>query len=535
MKTPGQHGLAELAVFMHVRSVARRWVLPTFGMVGLLALVLRLFRLTGPSLWFDEGGSLSASSRPNLWRVLDDLARAREGNHFQPLYFAVLHVWRTVLGSSVCCLRVLSVIFGLAALVVLVLVAARAFGVMCALISAVLISTSAFFVGHAQEARPYALLLCLSAALLYLFVRAGEQRAEQPLGLWSWLFWACLAVSVFASMLVAFFAAGLALGDLLVGRRLRTWLRTWVPCVVTALPALAFYLLSTAAAHPGETHVTQLGGSLVRNAVFAVYGVMVGSTYGPPVEQLHGSGATHLVLSYWPTLLPLAVVALVAVIAALHALRGDSVSGDERSLAHILIVTFVVSYAIMFVFALATRLNWQPRHSFFLALPLFLLLPFAARSCGGRRGRAWRWVGGIALGLLVVANLFSLGHAYFDTAYARDDYRDVARYLVANRGAHGPSLLLYGVPDLLRYYGDSSTIDAEAIDQERLAAEVEARTDGAPAVVLVSNREWAFWTQPESVVQAMAPRYRFVGSVHFPYFIIYRFSLAAQTAGAGLR
>ena len=55
------------------------------------------------------------------------------------------------------------------------------------------------------------------------------------------------------------------------------------------------------------------------------------------------------------------------------------------------------------------------------------------------------------------------------------------------------------------------------------------------AVVLVSNREWSFWTQPESIVQAMAPRYRLVGSVHFTYFIIYRFSIAARTAAAGPR
>lgn len=494
-----------------------------FAVVAATAVALRLYRLTASSLWADEAGSLQQSSGTSLWATISYLARTAEGDHFQPLYFILLYLWRAIAGSSVFSLRALSVLFSLAALIVVALTAARVFGRFHALLATTLVAVSAFFVIHAQEARPYALLLFLGALLLLLFLRVRERRAQRSYPPVSWAFWACFGIGVFASITMAIMAAGLALGDALVDRHPRRWLRTWLPCVVAALPALVFYLLSSAAAHPRDAGTTHLSGSLVRNAVFAVYGIVAGTTYGPPIEGLRGSNPAGLVLSYWPSLLVLATAVIVALVALLLVIRGDALSREERSVSLILLIAFVTSYTLMFVFALAASLNWQPRHSFFLALPLFLLLPLAAR--GGRSsGRAlWQIIGCVAVVVIVLANVFSLGHLYWNDAYARDDYRAVARYVDENPGRRSV-LLGFAYPVALRYYGDDQTLDGRGLPLDRLAESIRTLTGGAPRVLLISNREWAYWDQPQSIVEAMSEEYRFEGSVEFAYFTLYRFS-----------
>lgn len=214
----------------------RTLALVTIGVVAALAIGLRLFHLTAPSLWNDEGGTLSATRGSGLAAVVSALAHTSQGDHFQPLYFLLLYAWRSIAGSGVFSLRVPSVGLGLAALVVLGLTAARAFGRTHALVTCALLAVSAFLVTQAQEARPYALLSFLAALLLYLFLMIREQRQQRRYPPLLWAFWACFALAFFASILSAFFAAGLAIGDAAAGGRGRAWMRTWLPCVVASLP-----------------------------------------------------------------------------------------------------------------------------------------------------------------------------------------------------------------------------------------------------------------------------------------------------------
>ena len=348
--------------------------------VAVAAVAVRLYHLTASSLWADEGGSLQQSSGASLWATLSYLAHTSEGDHFQPLYFALLYLWRAIAGSGVFSLRVLSVLFSLAALVVIVLTAARVFGWLHALLTATLVAVSAFFVIHAREARPYALLLFLGGLLLLLFVRVREERTQRSYPRVSWAFWVCFGVGAFASITMAIMAAGLALGDALVDRHPRRWLRTWLPCAAAALPALGFYLLSSAATHPRDAGTTHLSGSLVRNAVFAVYGLLAGTTYGPPLEGLRGPDAAGIVLSYWPSLLVLAAAVILALVAALLAIRGDALSSDERSVSLVLLIAFVdvVCTDVRLLFRVEPELAAPP-----LVLPGVAALP--APSSGRSR------------------------------------------------------------------------------------------------------------------------------------------------------
>ncbi|MGB3220166.1 MAG: glycosyltransferase family 39 protein, partial [Anaerolineae bacterium] len=74
----------------------------------LLALALRLHRLAGPSLWYDEGVTAAISQRN-----LADLARWTADDIQPPLYYVLVAGWTRLAGASEWALRFPSVAAGL--------------------------------------------------------------------------------------------------------------------------------------------------------------------------------------------------------------------------------------------------------------------------------------------------------------------------------------------------------------------------------------------------------------------------------------
>ena len=511
---------------------ARRWALVAGGVLLAAAVVLRFADLSGPSLWFDEGGSLRATNQTSLHAMLSDLVQTAHGDRFQPLYFILLWFWRQIAGDSAFSLRLPSALLGIAAVVVLVAGARELYGVRGAVWSLLFVAPSALLIQHAQEARPYALLIFLTAlqtVLLLGLLEGATWRSRR-----SWAFWLVTGVASFASILTILFSLGLAAGDLVVCRRPRRFLSRWLPAALASLPAVLFFLASNVSTAPSDAQVTKLGGSVVRNAVFAVYGTLVGTTYGPPIQRLQDQPGLRTVLHYWPALAVFVVVfaALAALVAA--ALRRGRMAPAQRRRAHVLLVALVCSYILMIGFTVATKLNWQPRHSYFLVIPVALLLPLlvVAWDGGGAAARRWRTIAVASLVALAVLNLYSLSHHFFDRAYALDDYRDAAHYIATGTGPNHPGVLLFGVQELLEYYGATNLVDGRGLDQSELAQGVASATHDAHSVMLVIDRQSTYWKQSESVAAAMAPDYRLTTVATFPYFTIYTFDRAAGATKA---
>ncbi len=162
---------------MEGKHWARRWGSPA-ALVAVAA-TLRLFDLRGPSLWFDEGGSLRATSQSTFSGMFSDLLHTAHGDRFQPLYFVLLWCWRHLFGSSAFSLRLPSALLGIAAVAVLALAARRLFGTEGALWCAFFSAPSAFLIIHSQEARPYALLILL-VALQFACLLWVRDRADRP-------------------------------------------------------------------------------------------------------------------------------------------------------------------------------------------------------------------------------------------------------------------------------------------------------------------------------------------------------------------
>ncbi len=130
------------------------------------ALVLRLHRLDAQSFWYDEGNSARIAER-SAQLIIEGAA----GDIHPPLYYLALHVWRALFGESEAALRSLSVACGVGLALFAGLTARALFGPRAGLVAAALVAVSPFAIYYSQEARMYALLALEAAASSYALLR----------------------------------------------------------------------------------------------------------------------------------------------------------------------------------------------------------------------------------------------------------------------------------------------------------------------------------------------------------------------------
>jgi mannosyltransferase len=171
-----------------------RWRLLYALTVGLSALAGFAF-LGRSSLYLDEAVSTTIASAP--WHRFTQSVLHREVNAV--FYYVVLRGWAHI-GHSEFAVRSLSVLAGVAAVAILILVARDLFGRRAALVAGVLLAVDPLLVELAQDTRGYALSLLLVVASSALFVR-GIQRSS------SWATWAGYAVVSALAAYANFWAA----------------------------------------------------------------------------------------------------------------------------------------------------------------------------------------------------------------------------------------------------------------------------------------------------------------------------------------
>ena len=492
------------------------------------SIFLRFFLLTNQSLWLDEGWSLILSDGRSFQENLAKILGKESGDKYQPLYYLILFYWRSTFGDSEFAVRSLSAILGIGSVITLFFTVLRIYGKNHAVLSFLLLTFSSFNIYYSQEARPYSLLIFLTSLQLYFFSKALKEEESNEF-LSKCFFCLCTAIGLCGSILIGIFSLALSLSHLIVYKKLKHWLKWWIPAAVFSLPMIFFYLLSPAAADPKNTLVTSSGLPIVQNIAFVLYGLLVGTTYGPPIEKLRGDDKIQVLLNYLPQIFLLflvtSIVFLALVIVLWKSPRGNKYQRADYFFATLLVVSFVLA----FIFAAATKINWLPRHSFYLYLPLAIIFPSTLNQ-GGRlktlrtKLKTVTQSAKFAIIFLIIINIYSLSNYYFDKDYRKDDYRSVVKYLLDNRGYSDKSVLLSGTPRLMSYYGDTLTLDGGNIKKQTFAEQLRDLTKDSDTVFLVINRE-LFWKKynDNSVQGVMSDLYVMQSKVSFPYFNIYRF------------
>lgn len=198
----------------------------------LLALFLRTWRLAEECAWQDEIFTLECLDRPFQEAISGMLSTS---SSIPPTYPVMAWGWSRLFGTEPEVLRWMSILLGLATLVVLYGTAHRWYGSAGGWMALATLGMSEFHIYYSQEIRVYVVLILVVALTFHCFVRWLEKRET----LWYrlHLLCSCLAIATHPFALVYFTVEGAFL--LLTGR----WReRAFLHWLATFLPVLAILL-----------------------------------------------------------------------------------------------------------------------------------------------------------------------------------------------------------------------------------------------------------------------------------------------------
>lgn len=482
----------------HWKSARRVLV---FGLAAGLA--MRWLNLSNQSLWYDEGTSIILSQGKSLQDVADGIFHCQTSEALQPLYFAILYGWRSIFGSGETALRGLSAVLGCAGLILAVLSGLRAGGRFAGAASALVASLSSYHVLYSQEVRPYGLLMALAAAQLWWYLRcisSGDNGKESG-SAW-WILGLISSLLSLASVFGLLCTCALALADATRGGvRKSNWVRSWLTVAGCCLPGLAYLAAVWLWARPASAAVSLLKQSLVFNVAFGTYGLMVGPTYGPPLSALRGDDRFRALLEHSVELFILAVSAAALAWVASRVVARKS--GTIRTLS-----TFLGIHFLLFVgFGAATHLNLQPRHLACAWPTLVVVLGLIASEGFESRTEGWGRVAVACCCTLAALNGYSTYKYFTAREHSRDDYRAAAGIIHEVSGRKVPVLILWGNPDLLRYYGAERIVDGRQFEAADIGGRAARELAGANLIMVAVNREF-YWKSPGKVEESFSPQYR---------------------------
>ncbi len=471
------------------------------GLLLLLSLCLRWYRLDGQSLWADEGNSAALALR-----ALPTITRDAARDIHPPLYYYLLHFWVRLWGTSESALRSLSALSGTALVLVTYLLGRKLFSLQVGLMAALLAAISPLQIHYSQETRMY-ILVSLWTALsvlffvtwMHLWTAMASLARSRPL---------CSAV-----LYVVFTTAAL----------------------YTHYFAFTLPLVTNLAYGLGMTVYASLRRPS-RITAWALAQLVVLALYSPWLRLVGGQ------LTTWPAVSEsLSLWALICELIRVFAL-GLSVE-PKPSLALLGFGTLVVLGALPWaLWRFGQERWWLPRllprpqvHALLFTLlylwlpilalyvlslsrpaydPKFLLIVTPAFHLLLGRAVAGEWLGGafkthpsafarpavasLLLFFVVASTVPPLRNYYFDERYARDDYRRMASYITA-AGQNGDAIILNapGQIDIFSYYYDGQLPIYPLPGQRPLD---EAKTQEALEQIVARHRHLyvLFWGTEES-------------------------------------
>ncbi|MCK4315185.1 MAG: glycosyltransferase family 39 protein, partial [Anaerolineae bacterium] len=442
------------------KQPAPRSLLPTsyflLLVILLLAAALRFYHLDAQSFWNDEGNSARIAER-----TLDLILEGAAGDIHPPGYYLLLHYWRALFGQSEFVLRSLSVVAGLVLIVFTYLLGRHLFGEVTGLMAAFLGAISPFAIYYSQEARMYALLAAVSAASTYLLLRFLVSDMGQKPGFSEKTWFLAYVLTTTAGLYIQYaFSFVLLVHNSIFGlwwlamarrsvyrgrchreyswRWLVVWAGTQAVIVALYLPWLPIALRSlTGWSAAGRAY--ELGRALLD--VLRVLSVGTTLPIGEATVALAGA-VVLLLVGLWPVLHALPPRVLVAVSKVEGRPTEWSQRDDRVGWLGVASIALYLLLPIVFIFAFDL---YKPAWLKFLVVvlpPFYLLLAhgvenltsltlYALRDTQHATRNTRCVVRGICYVSLLAAPLPSLHNLYFNPAYARDDYRQIAADVAA--------------------------------------------------------------------------------------------------------
>lgn len=411
--------------------------------IVMLYLALAFYRLDNQSFWTDE--AFSVNQRFLAGPIWTDL------NRISPLYFILLGLWSKLVGTTEFALRTLSIFSGLVAVCITYFIGYRLFDRRTAVLGAILLASSPYFIWYAQEVRYIALVLMTSLVMSYSFHRAIS------CGSWKWWlsYGATSLLALFSLVTIVLLVAAHGL-FILCRASYRPMLRKFMACQVPALLLFAIWFgfrsgalnliavltkAPTVTLHDPTRSRESLPASDVAGMIpYTLYAFSAGFSLGPSLRELHISRSISTLVSHAPILTTVGVLFAMMFVLGLKKLRQNR---DAR-----IFLLLWLALPVLGAFTVATTTTFHVYNTRYVAMsfPAYILI-LATGIAGVRRP-------GIQFALLssvLIVNGISLANYYFDSEYAREDARSAARYL-ETMARPGDIILAVGNPTALQYY-----------------------------------------------------------------------------------
>jgi 4-amino-4-deoxy-L-arabinose transferase-like glycosyltransferase len=379
--------------------------------------LLRFYRLGFQSLWIDESLQYSIAGADGFTGVIDRLPRSIH----PPLSFLVNHFFLRF-GDFDAFLRVPSVLFGIASLPLVYLLAQQITSKRAAVFTALIVAISPLHIWYSQDGRMYAQLIFFSLLSTVLLLRALARANPY--------WWGGYALAVTAGMYThVFMALGVIAQCLWVllwhRRHLLAYCLSGVAAVLLYLPQLVwwvkfyFYLVnSTREAAEGASG----GGSdfswMALPYTFFTYGA--GFSLGPSVADLHDERSVEWLLQFFPSIVTVAVVfgALLAL-----GLWVTSKCYGMKPLS-LCLVGLGCPLAGVTLLSLLTGFPFNARYAL-VAFPYFCILVGTAVAWSYRKNV---WIGTVASVAVLGLSGVSLYNHFFNPYYAKEDVRSAVAF-----------------------------------------------------------------------------------------------------------
>jgi 4-amino-4-deoxy-L-arabinose transferase-like glycosyltransferase len=416
--------------------------------VLLAAFGLRLYRLNGPSLWYDELLELDIV-QGSFSRIWPELPR----HSAMPLDYYLLHGW-VKLGRQEAWVRFPALFWGVLAVPLTYAAAARLFNRRVGALSLLLIAVAPLAVRYSQEARPYSLLLCCTAGAYWAVWRAyltGKARH------WGWAGLG-LALAVFTHYFALFLFApvGLLVLSRLVSHRFSRQSRR----------QLAYF---------GLIVLVSLGLLTGAGRFWQLYSVGVGFaktagqpsllTLSPDQKPNRGAGPPlELAFVRENMLKPLSTYNVNGLtpfnlffIAAVISLVWPRPARQARAPVLFLLAWLVIPPIFIYLFLLQRGTFFAGRYILF-TLPAYLILVaygstrLAAALAGASRSRLFWATAGVLLGFTLILRGQTKELRLYYQPGSREDWRAVGQLLQQNAAPNDAVIAVRAEPAINWYY-----------------------------------------------------------------------------------
>ena len=418
----------------------------------LAAFALRVFRLDAQSIWYDEAFS--------VYLAHFDLAEitARTAADIQPpFYYYLLHFWIGGAGDSEFALRFLSLFFGVATIPLLYVTALRLFANRtAALIAALLATFSPLYLWYSQEARMYTLITFLLLLSSYALLR--ELEGNDGIEGTGWVVFALTNIAAIYTHYFAFVVIGFQIlftAYRLVFTDLRSRITHHEPRAIISFALIFISFLPWTPfviARLGQDASYWQGALKLDEAIRHIF---INFTTGESVLE---SQAQWIAVGWLGCLM---VGLLMGAIKSKGPSSNSQTPKQPNSPTIFLILYFVIPLALLLVLFYRNP-KFNARYLMIASPAFFLLLSIGIARFSRITRHALRFaLYLLAFTFLLLTCLYADANAYFDPAFTKASFRDVAQY-IENKIAPDEAIILTSghlFPAFNYYYhGDAPTI-----------------------------------------------------------------------------